>query len=83
MKTNGYGSYVQNIVINVKLSQVSEMSEALKTEPTSINTVMGYASFTVSLTSIRKLDDETVVYKLGHILPTGINWRVDWNKSEY
>lgn len=86
MKSNGYGRYIQNIVINVAIADLGAVSQKLgiSAEPDTAN------SSTVKLIwthLTRQLgNDEDVVFdlwmELGN-LADKTEWHIDWQASEY
>ncbi|MCA1490750.1 hypothetical protein I6F11_07440 [Ensifer sp. NBAIM29] len=86
MKSNGYGRFIQKIVINVALADVDAVSQKLgiSAEPDTANSSTAKLIWT-HLT--RQLgNDEDVVFdlwmELGDLAYT-TKWQIDWEASEY
>lgn len=78
MKSNGFGSYIQNIVVHVPQEHAREVSKILGVEPFAHGPSSGRSFFRIERQSIRRGDDEGVVFDLSHDLPFSLGWKVDW-----
>lgn len=81
MKSNGFGSFIQTIVVSVPNENVEQVASILDTEPLKI--VDEEARFEWTRQTTRKGDDEGVVFDLSRDLGFDVDWRIDWNKSDY
>lgn len=84
MKSNGYGRFIQKIVINVALADVDAVSQKLgiSAEPDTANSAkLIWTHLTRQLGN-----DEDVVFdlwmELGDLAYT-TKWQIDWEASEY
>ena len=83
MKSNGYGSCIQEIIVKVPLDRIDDAIRDLELEPFKRDDSFAY--FGVHLTSTRRGDDETVMYEIDHLLSSiqmG-TWKIDWDNSHY
>ena len=83
MRSNGFGSYIQKIVVHVPRVHAAEASKILGVEPFAHDPSSGRSFFRIERQSIRRGDDESVVFDLSHDLPFRLEWKVDWAQSEY
>ncbi|MCC5986514.1 MAG: hypothetical protein JJT95_02455 [Pararhodobacter sp.] len=83
MRSNGFGSFIQEIVVHVPRAHAAEVSEILGVEPFVHDLPSGRSYFRVERHSTRRGDDESVVYDLQLDLPFSLGWRVDWEQSQY
>ncbi|WP_114965327.1 hypothetical protein [Alkalilacustris brevis] len=83
MKSNGFGSYIQEIVVHVPQAQAEEAAKALRAQPFAQNAESGRSFFRIERLTRKQGDDEGVVFDLSHDLPAHIDWAVDWGQSDY
>ena len=84
LKSNGYGSFEQKIVVRVDTEHVETFKEAFDTRP--FRTTDTHSDFIVQTSSKCRGDDETVMYEIDYALPdlpAFKGWKVLWEESEY
>ena len=86
MRSNGFGSMEQTIVIHVPNEQAVELASLLDCVPLKHKGEAERSYFTWNRWTTRTADDEDVVFEL-FILIGGpheeLNWTIDWDLSEY
>ncbi|MFN3828231.1 MAG: hypothetical protein ACK4NR_11480 [Micavibrio sp.] len=82
MKSNGFGSFIQKIVVRVNQEYADEAREAL--QATVKDVTEGHTDLIWTTKSTRSGDDETIVFELGYLLkiPDGA-WEIVWSESKY
>lgn len=83
MKSNGFGSYIQEIIVHVPDEHAAEVSRILGQEPVEHDPSSERSYFRIERNSIRRGDDEGVVFDLSRDLPFSLEWKVDWARSQY
>ncbi|WP_457587229.1 hypothetical protein [Ensifer canadensis] len=85
MRSNGFGSSRQKIVVNVDAGHCEEVAKKLcvsgfKKQGKPERAYFEWARFTT-----RRGDDEDVVWHLSLLLGAGVHdgWEIDWDSSEY
>lgn len=81
MRSNGYGSYIQTIVVSVPNENAEKVASVLGIKPHEI--ADNQAGFQWTRQTTRKGDDEGVVFDLSRELGFDLEWRIDWDKSDY
>ncbi|MCA1442681.1 hypothetical protein I6F07_21150 [Ensifer sp. IC4062] len=85
MKSNGFGSWEQRIVVSVEKEHAPRVAAKLGIDPFKEAGEPGRAYFAWTRLSMRRGNDEDIVFDLSMLL--GIdgegNWKVDWSESEY
>ena len=83
MRSTGFGAFIYEICIHVPIHQASRLTDALQIEPYDVDEAGGSASFIVQMQNRKQGDDETVVWMLMHMIPKGIDYSIDWERSVY
>lgn len=86
MRSNGFGSMEQTIIIHVPRKQTSELVSLLECTPLKHEGETGRSYFSWNRWTTRIGDDEDVVFDLFRTLSglnEELNWEVDWKLSEY
>ncbi len=84
IKSNGYGSFVQKIVVRVDSEHVETFSDAFGAKP--FRTLPDHSDFIVQTSATKRGDDETVMYDIDYRLPTlpaFKGWKVLWDESVF
>ena len=83
MKGTGFGSFEGKIVVKVAERDIAaaQAKSGVAPERRAGDDAHGYLVLPWTIT--RRGDDETVIFKLGHMLGYEINWQVVWAESEY
>lgn len=84
LKSNGYGSYINKIVVRVDIEHVDTFAEAFSTTP--FRTAPEHSDFIVQTSARSRGDDETIMYTIDCMLPDippFKGWRVLWDESSY
>ncbi|MCA1490478.1 hypothetical protein I6F11_06030 [Ensifer sp. NBAIM29] len=81
MKSNGFGSFIQTLVIVVSNENSEQVASILGIEPYEI--IDNQALFEWTRQTTRKGDDEGIVFDLSRELGFDLQWRIDWDKSDY
>ena len=83
-RSNGFGSFVNKIVVRVDSEHVETFSDAFDAEP--FRTSPEHSDFTVNVSGRYRGDDEGVLYEIDHRLPdlpSFKGWSVLWGESVY
>lgn len=86
MRTNGYGSVEQVIVIHVPREAAELTASKLGIVPFKEAGTPSRSYFLWKRWSIKKGNDEDVVYEIDMILGDAehkLDWKIDWDASEY
>lgn len=87
MKSNGYGSWRQRVIVSVDGRYSEEVASKLgKCKPFKRQKSPERAYFEWTRLTTRRGDDEDVVFELCILLgvpPGEYDWHIDWNESEY
>lgn len=86
MKSNGFGSLEQSIIIHVPTEQAKQLALKLGIEPFKEDGSPSHSYFLWKRLTTRAGNDEDVVYDLDMILGDTehkLGWKIDWNASEY
>lgn len=86
MRTNGFGSVIQEIVFHVDAASAAQVATILNAAPFKEAGNPPRAHFSWSRTSVRRGDDESAVFELSMLLDgkrNPISWEVDWKASTY
>jgi hypothetical protein len=82
MKSNGFGSLIQEIVVKVSTAYVDRLNgyQVLAKND-------DFTEFQIDLKTTRPDDDETVIYEIHYLLsalkiPRNA-WSIDWDRSSY
>lgn len=83
MKGTGFGSFEGKIVVKVAERDIAaaQAKSGVAPERRAGDDAHGYLVLPWTIT--RRGDDETVIFKLSHMLGYEINWQVVWAESEY
>lgn len=82
MKSNGFGSFILNIVVRVDRQYADEAQKAM--QATVKDVTDDYVDLLWNTKSTKAGDDETIVFEIGYLLdiPDG-SWKIIWSESEY
>lgn len=86
MKSNGFGSLEQSIIIHVPEIQTKHFEEKLGIKPFKKEGCPLRTYFTWKRWTTRSGNDQDVVYDLFGILgsdPDKLDWKIDWEASKY
>lgn len=86
MKSNGFGSWRQNIVLHVEKEHAQAVATNLGIQPFKEAGEPVRAYFAWTRLTTRAGNDEDVVYDLFMLLgdgSDGVDWQIDWSQSEY
>ena len=85
LKSNGYGSFEQRLVVRVENAYVDVFAEAFGVQ--AFRRSDEGADFIVQTSSTRRGDDETIMYEIDYTLPESMEpfkgWKVLWDESSY
>lgn len=84
LKSNGFGTYEQKIIVRVDTKHVEKFEHAFDTQP--FRTTPKHSDFTIQLRSKKRGDDESVMYEIDNMLPdlpAFQGWEVLWDESTY
>ena len=84
IRSNGYGSFQQRIVVRVETEHVETFAEAFDAKP--FRTTQDHTDFVVQASSRYKGDDETIMYDIDYRLPdlpSFKGWKILWDESFY
>lgn len=82
--SNGYGSFINKIVVRVDSEHVETFADAFDTKP--FRTTAEHSDFIVQASTRYRGDDETIMYEIDYRLPnlpSFKGWKVLWDKSIY
>lgn len=83
MKGTGFGSFEGKIVVKVAERDIAAAQDKSGVAPGRRAGDDAHGYLVLPWTITRRGDDETVIFKLGHMLGYEINWQVVWAESEY
>ena len=84
IQSNGFGSFVQKIVVRVDIEHVEAFGDAFGVEP--FRTTPAHSDFVIQTSSTKRGDDETIMYEIDYRLPDlppFQGWKVLWDQSVF
>jgi len=84
LKSNGFGSFEQKIVVRVDTNATEAFSEAFDAQP--FRSSPDHSDFIIQTSATRRGDDETILYEIDYALPVDVPlgaWSVKWGESSY
>lgn len=84
LKSNGYGSFEQKIVVRVDIEHVDTFASAFDTTP--FRTAPEHSDFIVQTSARSRGDDETIMHMIDYMLPNMQpfkGWEVLWEESVF
>lgn len=84
VQSNGYGSFINKVVVRVDIKHVETFSDAFGAEP--FRVLEGCSDFVVQASTSYRGDDETVLYEIDYRLPVTVPrsaWSIQWGESSY
>lgn len=82
IKSNGYGSFIQEIIFKVDISVVDAAKRELDDEPFKIDDTHAY--FKIYRNDRKRGDDEGIVFDLwSEFSFDNKHWSIDWENSVY
>jgi hypothetical protein len=82
--SNGYGSFINEVVVRVDTEHVETFSDAFDIKP--VKSTTEHSDFIVNVYGRYRGDDATVLYEIDYRLPNSIPrsaWSVLWGESSY
>lgn len=83
MKSNGYGSFIQSIIIRITQPHSNALAKALRTEPFSVTPK--HHDFEWNRKTARAGRDDDIVFEFGMLYPDipDDSYQFLWSESEY